>query len=252
MPVKTIIGVAIALVVAITITFAVFTPQEPKPVEQVEKKAMQKLEVGARIKLPAPDYTNNVSVEEALSKRRSIRTYSGENLTLEEVSQLLWAAQGITGEGRTAPSAGALYPLELYLVVGDIDGFDKGVYKYRPTDNELEKVADGDKREELANAAVGQDCVRDAAIDIVFTAVYARTTWKYGERGIRYVHMEAGHAAQNVYLQAVSLDLGTVVVGAFFDDNVKEIVNAEEQEEPLYIIPVGRKHPKKREQEQKT
>jgi SagB-type dehydrogenase family enzyme len=124
--------------------------------------------------------------------------------------------------------------------VGDVEGLDKGVYKYRPVEHELEKVVDGDKREELAEAAGGQECVKDAAIDIVFTAVYERTTWKYGERGIRYVHMEAGHAAQNVYLQAVSLELGTVVIGAFIGDRVKDLVNAEEQEVPLYIMPVGR------------
>ena len=182
-------------------------------------------------------------MEEALSQRRSIRAYSGETLTIEDVSQLLWAAQGITsaGGGRTAPSAGALYPLELYLVVGDVEGIDKGVYKYILEEHELEKVKDGDIRAELADAALGQACVRDAAIDIVFTAVYERTTGKYRERGIRYVQMEAGHAAQNIYLQAVALDLGTVVIGAFVDGEVKEIMKMQEQETPLYIMPVGRK-----------
>ena len=258
---KTIIGVAIAIVlaVAIVITFSFLLPHKPEPAEHVEKKCIgvEKIEVGEKIKLPEPIYKSNVSVEEALSKRRSIRTYSGEYLTIEEVSQLLWAAQGITSPrgGRTAPSAGALYPLELYLVVGYVECFDKGVYKYKPEGHELEKVLDGDKGGELAKAAIGpnQEHVRDAAINIVFTAVYERTTAKYKTpvyeertgasylRGIRYVHMEAGHAAQNVYLQAVSLDLGTFVIGAFIDDKVKEIVNAEEQEDPLYILPVGRK-----------
>ncbi len=242
MPTKTVTGVVIAivLVVAIAITFALLMPHKQKPA--VEKNVMQKIEVGERIKLPAPDYMGNTSVEEALSKRRSVRFYSGEDLSIEEVSQLLWAAQGITGTGRTAPSAGALYPLELYLVVGDVEGLDNGVYQYRPVEHELEKAVEGDIRVELSKAAVGQnqEHVRDAAVDLVFTAVYERTTGKYGERGIRYVHMEAGHAAQNVYLQAVSLELGTVVIGAFSDDKVKELVNAEEQEEPLYIMPVGR------------
>ena len=217
-----------------------------KPVEPVEHKnkiPMQKIEVGERIKLPEPRYTSNTSIEAALSQRRSIRAYSGENLTIAEVSQLLWAAQGITspGGGRTAPSAGALYPLELYVVVGDVEGIDKGVYKYIPEEHELEKVKDSDIRAELADAALEQACVRDAAIDLVFTAVYERTTGKYGERGIKYVQMEAGHAAQNVYLQAVALDLGTVVIGAFVDSEVKEIMNMQEQETPLYIMPVGRK-----------
>jgi SagB-type dehydrogenase family enzyme len=203
----------------------------------------ERQEMGERIKLPEPCTTGNTSVEAALSQRRSIRAYSGDNLTIEEVSQLLWSAQGITAPwgGRTAPSAGALYPLELYLVVGDVEGIDKGVYRYRPGAHELEKVKADDVRAELADAALGQECVRDAAIDIVFTAVYERTTRKYGERGIRYAHMEAGHAAQNVYVQAVALDLGTVVIGAFYDREVANIVNVSEHENPLYIMPVGRK-----------
>lgn len=236
-----VIAVILVTVIAISLSFFMHKSAELEPVEY--KIPMQKIEVGGRIKLPEPSYTGNISVETALSKRRSIRDYSGENLTLEEVSQLLWAAQGITAPwgGRTAPSAGALYPLELYIVVGDVEGIDKGVYKYSREEHELEKVKEGDIRAELADAAIGQACIRDAAIDIVFTAVYERTTRKYGERGIRYVHMEAGHAAQNVYLQAVSLDLGTVVTGAFIDDRVKELVNAGEQEKTLYIMPVGRK-----------
>jgi len=245
MSIKNIIlwAIAVILVAAIAISLSFFMHKPAEPVEYKNKIPMQKTELGGRIKLPEPSYTGNTSVETALSQRRSIRDYSCENLTLDEISQLLWAAQGITSPwgGRTAPSAGALYPLELYAVVGDVEGIDKGVYKYSREEHELEKVKDGDIRAELADAAVGQECVRDAAIDIVFTAVYERTTRKYGERGIRYVHIEAGHAAQNVYLQAVSLDLGTVVIGAFIDDRVKELVNAGEEERTLYIIPVGRK-----------
>jgi len=179
------------------------------------------------LKLPEPRLKSAVSLEEALFKRRSIREYSDLPFTLEEVSQLLWAAQGVTSEwgGRTAPSAGALYPLELYLVVGNVDNLPPGVYKYRP------------KRHEL----VGQAWIKEGAIDIVIAAVYERTTRKYGDRGVRYVHMEAGHAAQNIYLQAAALDLGMVTVGAFHDDRVKEITGMLEDEIPLYVIPVGRK-----------
>lgn len=212
-----------------------------KPSELIEKEEQQ--DMGERIKLPEPCNTHNTSVEAALSQRRSIRAYSGADLTINEVSQLCWAAQGITSPGgkRTAPSAGALYPLELYLVVGDVEGVDKGVYRYRPEEHELEKVRESDIRGKLADAALEQECISAAAIDLVFTAVYERTTRKYGERGIRYAHMEAGHAAQNVYLQAVSLDLGTVVIGAFNDGEVAKIVNVSERENPLYIMPVGRK-----------
>lgn len=199
--------------------------------------------VGEIIKLPEPRYDSETSIEEALLKRRSIRTYKNESLTIAEVSQLLWASQGITDLEmgfRTAPSAGALYPLELYVVIGNVQGIPKGVYKYNPYKHELVKVKDGDVRVELAVASLGQTWVRDGAIVIVFSAIYERTTEKYGDRGIRYVHMEVGHAAQNVYLQAVSLNLGTVVVGAFRDDSVREILNMSDKEHPLYIMPVGR------------
>ena len=188
MPTKTILIcmiVALVLVMVIAITFSVLIPHEPESVEPTKTNDSQRIGVGDRIRLPEPSYTGNLSVEEALSQRRSIRAYSGENLTINDVSQLLWAAQGITsaGGGRTAPSAGALYPLELYLVVGDVEGIDKGVYKYIPEEHELEKVKDGDTRTELADAALGQACVRDAAIDIVFTAVYEGRPGNTGNGG---------------------------------------------------------------------
>lgn len=211
-------------------------------------------EHNAEIKLPAPEKDSETSIEEALLERRSIREYKDEPLTLDEVSQLLWAAQGVTDPRgfRTAPSAGATYPLEVYVVVGNVNNLSEGVYKYKPHEHELVRVAEGDKREELCDAALGQRWVEEGAIVIVFSAVYERTTGRYKTpvrdertgasylRGIRYVHMEVGHAAQNVYLQAESLKLGTVVVGAFSDDKVKKIVNMPEEERPLYIMPVGR------------
>lgn len=196
-----------------------------------------------KVKLPEPKYDGSVSVERALLERRSIRSYKDEPLQPDEVSQLLWAAQGITGQKRgfrTAPSAGALYPLELYAVVNNVTDLSKGVHRYSPNTHELVKVIDKDVLRELASAALGQSCVRDAAIVLVFTAVYERTTGKYGDRGIRYVHMEAGHAAQNVYLQAVSLGLGTVVVGAFKDEEVRNVLSLPKKEHPLYLMPVGK------------
>ena len=196
-----------------------------------------------KIKLPEPKYDGNISVEQALLERRSVRAYKDGPLTLNEVSQLLWAAQGITNSRRmfrTAPSAGALYPLDVHIVIGDVEEVTNGVYKYRPQQHELVKVRNGNVRDKLAIAALGQTCVGEGAIVIVFSAVYERTTQKYGNRGIRYVHMEAGHAAQNVFLQAVSLNLGMVVVGAFKDDEVRKILNMSDKEQPLYIVPVGR------------
>ena len=195
------------------------------------------------IKLPEPRYESETSVEEVLLARRSVRDYKNEPLTFEEVSQLLWAAQGITDKkgSRTAPSAGALYPIEIYVVVGNVDNISEGIYKYKPQEHELVKVAEGDKRIELYNAALSQSAVKNAAAAMVFSAVYERTTEKYGKRGERYVHLETGHAAQNVYLQTVALDLGTVVIGAFDDNEVKKIMNMQDEEQPLYIMPVGRK-----------
>jgi len=198
--------------------------------------------INEKIRLPEPKYDSNTSVEQALLKRRSVRVYKDEPLALTEVLQLLWAAQGITDPRgfRTAPSAGALYPLELYVVAGNVNDLPDGIYKYKPHKHELAMVVEGDKRTELCNAALDQPSIKDAAAVIVFSAVYERTTGKYGERGIRYVHMEVGHAAQNIYLQAVSLNLGLVVIGAFDDEEVKKIMNMEDKEQPLYIIPVGK------------
>ena len=195
------------------------------------------------IKLPEPRYDSDISIEQSLLRRRSIRSYKVESLTLQELSQLLWAAQGVTDPKgfRTAPSAGALYPLELYVVAGDVQDLSPGVYRYDPDEHELLRTMEGDKRLELAEAAVWQDFVGEGAIVIVFTAVYERTTGKYGDRGIRYVHMEAGHAAQNLCLQATTMNLGVVTVGAFYDEEVVELLNLPQYEQPLYIIPVGRK-----------
>ncbi len=192
------------------------------------------------IRLPEPRKEGEVSVEEAIAGRRSRRSYQDEELTLEEVSQLLWAAQGITkGVNRAAPSAGGTYPLELFLVVGKVEGMNPGVYRYLPGENSLVREKEGDIRNDLAVAALGQNFIAEAPVDIVFTAIYERTTQVYGERGIMYVHMEAGHAAENVYLECESLGLGTVVVGAFHDDQVKKVLDLEKGV-PLYIMPVGK------------
>jgi len=205
--------------------------------------AEQSQELGVAITLPEPKYDSDISIEESLLSRRSIRSFTDEALTLQEVSQLLWAAQGITDPlgRRTAPSAGALYPLEMYAVAGNVQDLSAGVYKYEPEKHQLVRVMAGDIRGELANAALGQGSVREGAVAFVITAVYERTTVKYGDRGIRYVHIEVGHAAENLCLQATAMDLGAVTVGAFIDEQVAEVLNLPEDEQPLYIIPVGRK-----------
>jgi len=195
------------------------------------------------VALPTPMRTGEVSLEQLLTGRRSIREYLEKELTIFEVGQLLWSAQGITHPRgyRTAPSAGALYPLELYVVVGRVEGIEKGVYHYDAKQHKLVKTIESDMRTSLARAALSQSAVKNAAAIIVFAADYRRTTKKYGKRGERYVHMEVGHAAQNLFLQAVALKLATVVVGAFNDDKVAELLQLPVQLRPLMLMPVGKK-----------
>jgi len=198
----------------------------------------------SKIVLPKPRYKSAVSVEEAILKRRSVRNYIDKSLKIEDISQLLWSAQGITDERRkfrAAPSAGALFPLEVFLVVGNVSSLEDGIYRYDPSNHAITKLIEGDYRKDLSLAALGQSCVRNGAISIIFVGVSERVTKKYGKRGIRYTYMEAGHAAQNVYLQAEALGLGTVVVGAFMDNKVKDVIGMKEEETPLYILPVGKK-----------
>jgi SagB-type dehydrogenase family enzyme len=195
------------------------------------------------VTLPPPTRDGPLSVEEALRLRRSVRTYATAPLTLAEVSQLLWAAQGVTSAdgGRTAPSAGALYPLELYLVTGHVTALPPGVYHYRPRQHDLVRLDSGeDRRSALAAAALGQRWVAACAAVLVFTAVYERTTAKYGDRGVRYVYMEVGHAAQNVYLQAAALHVGSVFVGAFRDTAVARLLGLPDAAHPLGLMPLGR------------
>lgn len=200
-------------------------------------------EPSEQIKLPKPELTGKQSVELLLQQRRSVRSYKKSALNLTEVGQLLWSAQGVSdAQGlRTAPSAGALYPLKLFVVVGDVNELSPGIYQYNPEEHCLLKTANGDLRKSLQKAALNQSCIVDAAIIFVFTANYQRTTWKYGKRGVRYVHMEVGHAGQNLFLQAEALHLGTVVVGAFDDDEVREVLNLDSNVQPLSLMPVGRK-----------
>ena len=204
------------------------------------------------VALPDPVRRGRLSVEEALRRRRSERTFTAAAVSLSEIGQLLWAAYGTTQERqgaperyrgglKTAPSAGALYPLEIYVVAGEVEGLASGVYRYRPEAHDLQRISAGDRRAELCAAALAQDMVRAAPVSLVYSAVFERTTAKYGSRGReRYVCMDTGHSAQNVYLQCVSLGLGTTAIGAFVDTDVQLAVGMTRQEEPLYVLPVGR------------
>ena len=206
----------------------------------------------ATIELPRPVLDSEFSIEKVLQGRRSVRKYTDDPVTLKEVSQLLWAAYGITytkeglpdfmrGGLKTAPSAGARYPLEIYLVAGNVRGLLSGVYWYVPEKHAIQRLADGDVRIGLQAACFSQKFAGEAPISIIWSAVYERCTEKYGDRGRdRYVCMDLGHSAQNVYLQCGSLGLGTCAIGAFTDDSLKKLIGMTGEEVPLYVMPVGR------------
>jgi SagB-type dehydrogenase family enzyme len=197
---------------------------------------------GSTITLPAPRATGEVSVEQALKSRRSLRSFAASPLTLAQASQLLWAAQGVSDERgrRTAPSAGALYPLELYLVAGNVTGLPSGVYRYRPAEHDLVPVVTGDRRAQVASAC-RQTWVAEAPAAVAFTAVYARTAKKYPDRAARYIPIEVGAAAENLALQAVALGLGTTVVGAYEDAALAAALGTARDERPLALLPVGKR-----------
>jgi len=197
---------------------------------------------GVAVTLPRPRAEGEVSVERALALRRSVREFSDAPIGLDAVSQLLWAAQGITGpEGlRTAPSAGALYPLEVYLIAGAVSGLAAGIHHYDPQRHRIVPTVLEDVRAATLKAALEQRWIADAPAILVLAAVQERTARKYGARAARYVQMEVGHAAQNVYLQAAALGLGTCMVGAFHDEQLKEILQLPDEVEVLALMPVGR------------
>lgn len=195
------------------------------------------------IRLPRPETGSGHALEQLLARRRSVRDYTGQPLTFAQVASLLWAAQGVNDpQGlRTVPSAGALYPLELYLLAGSVSGLASGIYRHHPREDAIELVAEGDRRRELAMAALGQSWLADAALTLVFAVRYEATTRKYGQRGVQYVHIEVGHAAQNALLMAFALNLGAAVLGAFHDERVANSAGLNRDEVPLYLLPVG--HP---------
>jgi len=194
------------------------------------------------IVLPTPKTTGTTSVEEAISKRRSIRRYSGESVTIIELSQLLWAGLGITSPHgfRTTPSAGALYPFEIYVVASNVLDLVAGIYKYDAKEHELIKVLDGDKTSELCKASRSQPCVNNAALNIVICGIYERTTKKYGPTSTKYTDTEVGCVYENIHLQAIAINLGTVYIAGFEPSEVRNIINCSEKEEPLCVMPVGK------------
>lgn len=187
--------------------------------------------------LPDPKYSGRITLEESLAHRRSERSFiKTAGLTNEQLGQLLWAAQGITERTwgfRTTPSAGSTYPLEIYLAKQD------GIFHYLPLTHSLEKTKDIDCRPSLTRASLGQDFLGDAPVVIIIAADFEKTEVKFGSRALRYVQLEAGHAAENILLQAVALGLGAAPVGSFWDDVVKAVLELPYAQDPLYLIPVG-------------
>lgn len=195
----------------------------------------------APLTLPEPDRRGSVPLEAAMEDRRSVREYGDRGVSLATLGQVLWATQGITAPwgGRTAPSAGARYPLELDVVVGEVDGLPPGIHRYRPDDHEVVRRTNADVRDTLQVACGGQDPVGAAPVCLVVSGVVARTEERYGDRAERYVWLEAGHAAQNAALQATALDLGLVTIGAFDDREVADVLGLGSGEAPLYVLPFG-------------
>jgi SagB-type dehydrogenase family enzyme len=199
-----------------------------------------------QIKLETPSVSGGPPIWEAIQGRRSVRNFAGESLSAAELSQLLWAAQGMTGQEmgyrlRAAPSAGALYPVETYLFVQNVMGVEPGVYHYAPREHALELLKKGDAKEDLARAALDQDFLAEAAVVFAWTAVFPRSAWKYAARTYRYVYLDAGHIAQNVALAAVALGLGSCQVAALYDDEVNALLGVDGREESiLYMTAVGR------------
>ncbi|MBW6515997.1 MAG: SagB/ThcOx family dehydrogenase [Candidatus Cloacimonetes bacterium] len=209
-----------------------------------ERTDTKSISSGEIINLPEPALDSDHSIEQALQNRRSVRRYSDNPVDLQAVSQILWSAQGITHEDRgykTAPSAGATFPLEIYAAVGNVEGLSAGLYHYVPDNHHLVKIHNQDLRAELSSAALRQTSIRDGAFVVIIAAIFERTTGRYGERGIKYVHMEVGHVGQNIHLQAESLGLGTVVIGAFNDEEMKRVLDLPPDQIPLYLMPLGHK-----------
>jgi SagB-type dehydrogenase family enzyme len=225
--------IILAMILNACTALPTFPTSDPSNQDDLEPAEIIKI-----IPLPQPDLIGAMSLEETLMKRRSVRQFKDTPLTDFQIGQLLWAAQGITHPSglRTAPSAGALYPLEIYAATQD------GLFHYQPQTHSLERVLDHDPRPSLYQAALRQNAVLEAPLVIVISAVFERTAQKYGEaRTPQYVYLEAGHAAQNILLQAVALDLGAVPIGAFHEDQISQALALIPDQTPLYLIPIG--HP---------
>ena len=197
-----------------------------------------------KIRLTGELAYNGLSVENAIAKRRSKRSFSGMPMSLAELSHILYYSSGVTDKRaglRAAPSAGATYPIEVYTVANNVEGLTRGIYRYLVTSHELELVREGDFRHEMALAALGERMLVEANVVLVLSAIFQRTQRRYRERGQRYILLEAGHIAQNTCLVATSMGLGTCAIGAFHDTDFNHVVGVDGREESvLYLVAVGK------------
>ncbi len=228
--------VLIAVPVSVVIFF-IFTGNSPNIRDHNNENDMKNTE---QIYLPSPEHEGK-SFEEILNERRSERNFTDESLSKYELSQLLWAGRGVTDEERgfkTAPSAGATYPLDILVDVRNVRDLSPGIYRYDPYEHRLDMKKHGSERDAIYQASLNQESIKTAPVLFIMIGTYERITPRYGERGVRYTHIEAGHISQNIYLQATSMELGTVAIGAFEDETIKEILGTDA--EPIYLMPVGR------------
>jgi SagB-type dehydrogenase family enzyme len=214
--------------------------------ERMPKRFKSYPESTLRISLPKPDLTKHASLWDVILKRRSGRNYASDpGLPLNTLSTLLWATQGVTAEAgdfqfRSAPSAGALYPIETYLLARAVEGLDQGIYHFRPQGFDLEFIKSGDFSRSMAQAALGQGMVANAQVTFIWTAIVERSKWKYRQRAYRYIYLDAGHIAQNLYLAGTAAGLGVCGIGALYDDIVNAILGVDGTEETVvYMASVG-------------
>jgi len=208
--------------------------------------SQQNKENSTEIKLPAVQLPSSKPLVKTIQQRHSWRRFKNIPLKEDQISLILWAATGkridaLTAATRTIPSAGATYPLEVFLLVGrqGVSGLNPGFYQYIVDNHSLISVSNEDLRQELANSCLGQDFIKEAPVSLIIAVVYNRTTSRYQERGVRYVHIEVGHSCQNIYLIVQDLGLATVEVGAFDDQRLKNLLKLRKEIEPLIIMPIG-------------
>lgn len=242
---KTVLTVGAEIVLGMVVMLAAFAAVQmiPEAVHEIEITECTSDPTQSVIVLPKPDY-EGISVEKAIAERRSVREFSSEKITLKELSQILWAAQGITDESgkRAAPSAGALYPIELYVVPNNVENITCGIYHYVPEDHTLVLFREGNFTESVYRSAISQNAVKEAAAVIIFTAVREKTALKYSDSADEYIAMEAGHISENILLESVSLGLGAVPVGGFYDVELDALIGIQGSgESSLYLNCVG--HP---------